>query len=407
MRSWRASPSPRRSTRSRSSASRIHSGRSRSPTSSASTRVSRSWRYFTRVSATRSTRRARSCAGTSPRAGWDASPAGASTILLMDSRVAAELAAQGGADEELVDTLFRLVLRREPEPEARGRAIAQLADGTLSRATLVHELATSEEFRRVRELDDAVALGLAGRARGERIRWLRAPPGTDERVVEIPVGSRASGWRVGRSRSATPSPSRRTSPRCSARASSSSAPISPSATSTAWTGWRPTCARCPSPIGPFDEILLVSTLEHVGADNTMYGLGAESGDDATRVALRELARVLARDGSLLVTVPLGEPGEHGWFRQDRLSAGGCPCSRAGASSSRSWSSTSSTADGWRAAPSFDPEGVRYGERGPAASAVLCAELSPGRLRRLLTTGGATRRCGVARRAPTGGHGRTT
>ena len=38
----------------------------------------------------------------------------------------------------------------------------------------------------MRELDDAVALGLGCRQRGERIRWLQAPPGTDERVVEIP-----------------------------------------------------------------------------------------------------------------------------------------------------------------------------------------------------------------------------
>jgi hypothetical protein len=47
-------------------------------------------------------------------------------------------------------------------------------------------------------------------------------------------------------------------------------------------------------------------------------------------------------------------------------------------------------DGWRAEPSFRPEGVRYGERGPAASAVLCSDLSPGRLRRLLTPGGLSR-----------------
>ena len=44
-------------------------------------------------------------------------------------------------------------------------------------------------------------------------------------------------------------------------------------------------------------------------------------------------------------------------------------------------------EGWRATTSFRPEGVRYGERGPAASAVLCAELSPGRVRHLLSPGG--------------------
>ena len=38
----------------------------------------------------------------------------------------------------------------------------------------------------MQERDDAVALGLGARERGERIRWLQGPGGTDERVVEIP-----------------------------------------------------------------------------------------------------------------------------------------------------------------------------------------------------------------------------
>jgi hypothetical protein len=54
-------------------------------------------------------------------------------------------------------------------------------------------------------------------------------------------------------------------------------------------------------------------------------------------------------------------------------------------------------DGWRATPDFRPEGVRYGPRGPAASAVLCVDLRPGRFRRLATPRGlrvvARRRAG--------------
>jgi SAM-dependent methyltransferase len=136
----------------------------------------------------------------------------------------------------------------------------------------------------------------------------------------------------------------------------------------------------------FDQVLLVSTLEHVGADNTVYGLDATTGAGARADALRELRRVLRGDGRLLVTVPLGEPGDHGWFRQEdeqgwtKLFASG------------GWFVEEVEAyvlheDGWRATTSFRPEGVRYGERGPAASAVLCAELSPGRARHLLTPGG--------------------
>jgi hypothetical protein len=55
-----------------------------------------------------------------------------------------------------------------------------------------------------------------------------------------------------------------------------------------------------------------------------------------------------------------------------------------------------TPEGWRAAPDFEAVGVRYGSRGPAAAAVLCSELRPGRLRRLVTPGGA--RTAARRRA---------
>ena len=104
----------------------------------------------------------------------------------MDSSVRASLDAYGEADDELVDRAFREILRRPADEESRTRALGMLADGTLSRATFLHELVNAPEAKRVRELDDAVALGLGARARGERLAWLQAPAGTDERVVEIP-----------------------------------------------------------------------------------------------------------------------------------------------------------------------------------------------------------------------------
>jgi SAM-dependent methyltransferase len=305
----------------------------------------------------------------------------------MDDRLEAELFAYGDSDARYVDRVFRHVLRRPPDPEARERALEKLADGTLSRATLVHELASSEEFTRVRELDDAVALGLGARQRGERVRWLQAPPGTDERVVEIPwVLSRLrregrvlevgyafaeAAYLAGLLRSGVDLVGVDLATRDVEGMETVVADV----------------CELPFEDGRFDQVLLVSTLEHVGADNTVYGLDTGSDRDARVRSLRELRRVLATDGSLLVTVPLGEPGDHGWFRQE---------------DERGWSRMYARSgffleeveayellpEGWRATRSFRPEGVRYGERGPAASAVLCADLRPGRLRRLFTPTGA-------------------
>jgi SAM-dependent methyltransferase len=306
----------------------------------------------------------------------------------MDERLDAELFAYGEPDEKFVARVFRQVLRRPPEPEALERVLAKLAEGTLSRATLVHELTSSEEFVRVRELDDAVALGLGARERGERTRWLQAPPGTDERVVEVP-------WVLSRLRPegrvlevgyAYAEPAY-----LAALLRSGVELVGVDLATREVEGMEVVEAdvrELPFEDGSFDQVLLVSTLEHVGADNTVYGLEAESeSDGASRArALRELRRVLRPDGALLVTVPLGEPGDHGWFRQE---------------DERGWTRLFTgagffveeieayelTPEGWRANRSFRPEGVRYGERGPAASAVLCAELRPGRLRRLLTPSG--------------------
>lgn len=303
----------------------------------------------------------------------------------MDPRVAAELAAQAGTDEGFVDAIFELVLRRAPDAQARERSLAKMADGTLSRATLVHELASSDEHHRVRLLDDAVSLGLGARSRRERLRWLQAPA-ADERIVEIP-------WVLSRLR---------TSGRVLEVGYAFAEPAYLAALLGAGVELvgvdlaerdveametvRADVRALPFPDRSFDQVLLVSTLEHIGADNSVYGIEGEPDVGAREAGLRELARVLRRSGSLLVTVPLGEPGDHGWFRQD---------------DERGWTSLFArsgcfveeievyelTSEGWRASPSFDPMGVRYGERGPAASAVLCADLSPERVRRLLTPGG--------------------
>ena len=52
----------------------------------------------------------------------------------------------------------------------------------------------------------------------------------------------------------------------------------------------------PLPDASVDQVLLVSTLEHVGADNTGYGLDAEAAPASRVDALRELGRVLGARG---------------------------------------------------------------------------------------------------------------
>src|SRR5207248_10021275 len=90
----------------------------------------------------------------------------------MDDRLAARLELANLSDEEFVRGAYRLVLRRDPEPAAFDRRV--------SRATLLAEPVARPEFAELRALDDALMRMTAA------ARFLEAPPGLDERAIEIP-----------------------------------------------------------------------------------------------------------------------------------------------------------------------------------------------------------------------------
>jgi O-antigen chain-terminating methyltransferase len=285
----------------------------------------------------------------------------------MDERLAAQLDLDRIGDEEFVERAFRLLLRRPPDSEARANALESIRNHELSRQTLLSELARSDEFRRLRVLDDAVVRGAAARATGEYPHELTASPTLDERPIEI-------AWTLGRYRGEK---------RVLDVGYAYAEPV--------WLGallelhipnlvgvdlternvpqMQTVVAdlrRLPFPSRSFDVVFCVSTLEHVGADNTRYGVDEQADPEGPRLALRELRRVTARRGRILLTVPTGERPDADWY-------------------------VAQDADAWYAlfrdadlhihdAEGYvrTPQGWRPGRAD--GEGVLCAELHPGRFR---------------------------
>ncbi len=303
----------------------------------------------------------------------------------MHGQLDAWLDAASGSDEEFVERAWRLLVRRAVEPEAKERALAALASGTLSRSSLLRELATSDEFAAVALLDDAVAWAEGERARPREVRGparprdLRAPAWTDERALEIPwCLARYDGERrvldVGY---AFAEPAYllgllRLGAHELTGADLAEADVP---------GLRGVVADVRDlPFGDasFDLAFCISTLEHVGRDNAVYAVetARDAGGDET--ALRKLRRVLAADGRLLVSVPTGEPEDQGWQVVRRPEEWVDLFERAGFLVFED-ELYARGEEGWRAVDAAAAGAARYGEGGPGAGAVLLAELRPRRL----------------------------
>ena len=298
----------------------------------------------------------------------------------VDPRLQAHLDVAAASDEAFVDTAFaRRCCAGLPMPRRGERALAKLAEGTLSRATLLHELVTAAEFDRVRQLDDVISFARGARARGERPRHLQAPPATDERLVEVPwvlvaapPGPGARGRlrlrRAGlprRSRRGCAGRARRRRPRRRRRSPGFETVVADVR-----------AAAVPGRVvrsGP-------ARLDPRAHRRRQRGRTASRGAPTRTgraAALRELRRVLRASGRLLVTVPLGEPGDYGWFRQEDV--GGWTRLFTGAGFFvEEQEAYELGEDGWRSAPAFDPgrRRLRHARAGRVGGPLRRAQPAP-------------------------------
>jgi Methyltransferase domain len=121
----------------------------------------------------------------------------------------------------------------------------------------------------------------------------------------------------------------------------------------------------------FSTVVCVSTLEHIGMDNSRYGVGTGRADDPDAElarALSELVRVAAPGAAILITVPYGRAEDHGWFRQlDRAGVNAIASGLGGATVTV----YTSTPTGWQVSDLASAADASYGDRVPAAAAVAC------------------------------------
>ena len=232
----------------------------------------------------------------------------------VEALVASTLPPSGAAT--YLDLVYRLLLRRPAEEEALRSGQLAMAASYESRTQLVREVLESREFHEIELIEDKLKELAGDRREFTMERGEAFAPNTTERVVEIPwVLSRWRGEQrvldVGYAFAsgvylsallALPAPAIHGVDMAAANV--------PGLVRT-----RADVRALPYRDQSFDLVICISTIEHIGRDNTHYGLPQErdlAGDVAT---LRELERILVPGGRLLITVPFGRAEEHHWFVQ--------------------------------------------------------------------------------------------
>jgi len=278
-----------------------------------------------------------------------------------------------------VDMLYRMALRRPAEEDAiRNAHVGLTVEGNLTRARLTERILGSREFKEILIIEDLVQGVLRDPERRPFTieEGSPLPPDTTERVVEIP-------WVLSRVRD-----ERRVLDVGYAYASGEylsallDLEIPDLHGVDLATAFVPDMRRTKADIrklpyrdSSFDLVLCISTLEHIGHDNTQYGLPferREQGQDAA--ALGEMARILAPSGRLLISVPFGRREERGWFKQYDHEEWNELVDGAGLRREED-AYFSLDEQGWEAV--HDPRAMglmSYGDGVPAAKGVLCAAL---------------------------------
>ena len=268
------------------------------------------------------------------------------------------------SDEEFLEQAWRLVLRRDPDEAGRREGLERLRSGRISRASYLVELIEDDPFRRLRALDDGVAFARLNRGRP---RELRAPGTADERAIEIP-------WVLGRyagERRVLDVGTVFAEPAYVDALGDLGIPALTTVDLAAGADVVADVRDLPFENGSFDLALCVSTLEHVGRDNSGYAVDAARDDAGDLAALRELRRVADR---VLVTVPTGVRDDQGWQLQRAPLEWIALFERAGFTVFEDELYVRDDA-GWRTATLAEASARRYEES--SAGAVLLAELRPG------------------------------
>ncbi len=123
--------------------------------------------------------------------------------------------------------------------------------------------------------------------------------------------------------------------------------------------------------GSFDLIWCISALEHFGMDNSSYTDRFLLLEDMDVQAVKEMMRILARGGRLLITVPYGKYENHTWFRNygaDRLRSLLVPMENSADLQTAFFRHTHGS--GWREATGEELEHVGYYDQSNGGSAGL-------------------------------------